>query len=103
MAVWATVEGFAEFLRRDLADDMADPFAASLAWCQRKRRDLPADVVPSADVVRAVYIYAGLLWREKDNPSGFPTYSDLDDGGADPVGDAMANVYRLLGRKPRIG
>lgn len=103
MAVWATVEGFAEFLHRDtIADGMTEAFDASLAWCHKRRRDLDPTVAQSADIVRAVYIYAGLLFRENDSPSGFATYQDLDGGDID-TGDAMANVYRLLGRKPRIG
>jgi len=54
---------------------------------------------PRPAVTLAVITYAGLLYRERSDPAGFSTYTDLDDGA--DSGDAMANVYRLLGgRKP---
>jgi hypothetical protein len=78
---------------------MTQALSASLAWCQRQRSDLPEAGPVSADVQQAVLIYAGLLFRERTHPQGFPTYEELA-GGTD-TGAAMSNVFRLLGhRKP---
>lgn len=97
---WATVADVAAHLGVTADDAMTTKLAVSLAWCQRQRPDLdPYDDVDAA-VKEAVVIYAALLWREKASPQGFATYGEM--GGDTATGDAMMNVYRLLGsRKPR--
>jgi len=97
---WGEVADLEAFL--GVLDDgrLTDDLAASTAWCQRMRPDLLTTADPGADVRKAVLIYAGLLYRERSTPQGFATYEDLDTG-IGGTGDAMTNVYRLLGtRKP---
>jgi len=97
---WGEVGDLETFL--GVTDDgrLSDDFDASLAWCQRMRPDLLPSMDPGADVRKAVLIYAGLLYRERATPQGFATYEDLDTG-LPSTGEAMTNVYRLLGtRRP---
>lgn len=112
---WATVDTFAAYLRRDVDAAMPSALAAAVAWANRHRPDLDPAAYPAgaeipedddtatnapADVTHAVHLYAALLWREAVAPSGFATFTDLDDGTPD-TGTVMANVYRLLGtRRP---
>ena len=96
---WVDLMQFEDFLGLPSDSRMEDCLNASLAFCQRQRHDLPAAGPVTADVQQAVLIYAGLLWRERSHPQGFPTYEELSTGT--DTGAAMSNVFRLLGhRKP---
>ncbi len=96
---WASIEQVEAHTGATSDAAMVTALAVSQAWCQRQRPDLDPYTEPAADVQHAVVIYAGLLWREKSTPQGFATYSEM--GGDISTGDAMMNVYRLLGtRKP---
>jgi len=97
---WGAIDDLETLL--GVVDDgrLSDDLAASIAWCQRMRPDLATDEAPDAAVIKAVLIYAGLLFRERSTPQGFATYDDLDTG-LPSTGEAMSNVYRLLGtRRP---
>jgi hypothetical protein len=97
---WGALPDLETFL--GVVDDvrLEDDLAASLSWCQRTRPDLDPGTDPGPAVRKAVLIFAGLLYRERSTPRGFSTYEDLDTG-LPSSGEAMTNVYRLLGtRKP---
>lgn len=97
---WPVIADLEAHLGKNQDALMVSDLAAANAWVQSRRRDIATNGTPPANVAKAVLIYAGLLYRERSNPSGFSTYQDIDDGSAD-TGDALANVYRLLGgRKP---
>ena len=99
MAAWAVIADVEAHTGATADAAMTTALAVSLAWCNRQRPDLDAAVAQSAAIKQAVVIYAGLLWREKASPQGFSTYAEM--GGDIATGDAMMNVYRLLGtRKP---
>jgi hypothetical protein len=98
---WATITDLESHLGIPADDRMTHALDASQAWCQRQRPDLDATTPTSADVHTAVILYAALLYRARSSPQGFDGYSELGDYD---TGDAMSNVYRLLGhRKPRVG
>jgi len=97
---WGEVADLEAFLNAVDDGRLSDDLAASTAWCQRMRPDLSTTTDPGADVRKAVLIYAALLYRERATPQGFATYDDLDTG-LPGTGEAMSNVYRLLGtRRP---
>lgn len=96
---WATIDQVAAHTGATADASMTVALEVAQAWCQRQRPDLSPYSTPAADVSHAVVIYAALLWREGSTPQGFATYSEM--GGDVATGDAMMNVYRLLGtRKP---
>jgi hypothetical protein len=72
--------------------------AVSIEWCQRKRNNLPKDEDPGLSIRQAVHLYASLMYQQRANPQGFPGYSSTPELSEEPV-DAMAQVYRLLGRR----
>jgi hypothetical protein len=101
---WATVDDVLAFLRiapataQDLAEVGACTDAAN-AWCFRRRGtagyfDDPA-IVPGPDVLRAVVLLAGELYREGGGTDGFPSFAELPPG-IDP-GGTFSQVKRLLG------
>lgn len=97
---WTTAEDVAEMLEVVDATDqqLIDAVAASDAWCKRRRPDLDPDTEAPGDVAMAAKLYAAYLYRLDSSPQGLPG----DDGFGDfQQGDAMSNIFRLLGsRKP---
>lgn len=80
--------------------NLIEATAAALAYCQRQRPDLDPATDPGAAVILACKKYAAYLYRQRSYPSGLP---GADEFGTPDAGDAMTEVYRLLGnRKPRI-
>jgi hypothetical protein len=97
---WVTPAQVATHVGAPVDTAMTDATNAALAWAHRQRPDLFPDLDPGDDVALAVRMYAGLLWRQAASPQGFATYSEY--GGDIATGDAMANVYRLIGsRRPK--
>lgn len=75
---------------------------AAESWTQRRRSLTDPDTLwAEPDTVHGAVIYAALIYQSRAQPDGFPGYSDL--GTADTsAGEAMANVYRLVGSDPVI-
>jgi hypothetical protein len=110
---WATPAQVADFVREPpaTAQDNRELVAATEAanqWCWRRRQtagylDPDPLVSPSADVTRAVVIYAGVLYREGGAADGFASFAELTPGTFVPAG-TMGQVNRLLGiDRPRVG
>lgn len=96
---WATAAQVADNLGLSIDATVTSKTAVAISWAQAQRPDLDPLVDPPVHVTEAVVIYASLLYRQKASPQGFATYSS--EGGGLDIGDAMSNVYRLLGsRRP---
>jgi hypothetical protein len=96
---WATDAQVAANLGVTVDALVTSKTAVAISWAQAQRPDLDSRQDPPAHVTEAVVIYASLLYRQKASPQGYATYSS--EGGGLDVGDAMSNVYRLLGsRRP---
>ena len=106
---WATVEQVAAHVGAATDSNMTDCTKAANAFGYRTRPDLrnaqslaepPESWTVPDDVAHAVVLYAAVLWRERTSPQGFATYTEFGADGSEP-GDAMTNIYRLLGsRRP---
>lgn len=77
---------------------LLEDLAVSIEWCQRKRKDKSPDVDPGPSIRQAVHLYAALMYQQRANPKGFPGYTATPELSEEPA-DAMAQVYRLLGRR----
>jgi hypothetical protein len=94
-----------------LSDYLGLPFAderctvalvSAEAWAQ-KRRCLtdPVELWQEPDVILGTVMLAALWYAERAQPQGFPGVNDLGNY-SDDVGNAWANIYRLIGQDPVI-
>jgi hypothetical protein len=75
---------------------------AASVWVEKRRSITPTpELWADADVVFGTTIYASLLYQSRAQPQGFPGMDDLGTYSED-VGQAMSNVYRLVGSDPVI-
>lgn len=98
-SLWGTSDKLADLLGVPEDDArLVEDLAVSIEWCQRKRSDKSPDEDPGPSIRKAVLLYASLMYQQRANPQGFPGYSASPELSEEPV-DAMAQVYRLLGRR----
>lgn len=98
-SLWGDITELADLVGvPDTDTRLAEDLAVSIEWCQRKRSDKPAEEDPGPSIRKAVHLYASLMHQQRANPQGFPGYSATPELSEEPV-DAMAQVYRLLGRR----
>lgn len=96
---WATIEQVEDHLGVPSDARMEEALLVSIDYCQRQRPDLDRTTTPTAAVVMAVVLYAGLLYRQRSSPAA--SYYDEMGGSDMETATAMTNIYRLLGnRKP---
>jgi hypothetical protein len=96
-------EQVAAYLGLPMPDERCREVTASAeAWAQ-KRRCLtdPAALWVEPDVILGTVMLAALWYAERAQPQGFPGVNDLGNY-SDDVGNAWANIYRLIGQDPVI-
>lgn len=93
----------AEYLGLPFPDERCTVALASAeAWTQ-KRRSLtdPVDLWAQPDVILGTVMFAALLYAQRAQPQGFPGMDDLGNY-SDDVGQAMTQIYRLVGSDPVV-
>lgn len=97
-----TPDDVADFLGTPVDDRMTRATDAAVAWVTKRRcNTAPADLWPDADVRQGTVMYAGLLYTSRAQPQGFPGMSDLGTYSED-TGQAMVQIYRLVGADPVV-
>jgi hypothetical protein len=93
----------ADYLGLAYPDDRVTAATVAAQRWVEKRRCLtdPIDLWIEPDVVLGTLILASLFYQQRAQPQGFPGIDDLGNF-SDDVGNAWANIYRLVGQDPVV-
>jgi hypothetical protein len=96
-------QAVADYLGVPYADQRMEVCAlAAQKWVERRRcLTDPTELWGDADVVLGAVMYAALLYQQRAQPQGFPGMEALGNYPED-TGQAMTNIYRLVGNDPVV-
>lgn len=103
MADWVDGAGVEARLGLPPGDPMASDQAAAACQLVRNRRSLTEDEALAADpaVGEGTLRWACLLYQSVNHPAGFAEYDDFGNR-TDGYGDAISEIYRLVGSDPVV-
>jgi hypothetical protein len=101
--VTPAAQAVADYLGVAVPDQRMEVCArAAQKWVEKRRSNTdPTTLWADPDVVLGAVMYAALLYIQRAQPQGFPGLDDLGNY-SDDVGQAMANIYRLVGSDPVV-